>query len=389
MPSYLAPISIAIDGNEANKLERVGSNVYAHEIIKNLEKITRLTRKSYFITVLLADKPVSDMPRERMGFAYKIIKPTKFWTQWALPLHLFLHKADYDVFYTPGHYAPRYSAVPYVSSIMDLAFLVYPEQFRKSDLWQLRSWTAYSVKKAKAIVTISRFSKNEIVKHYGKKSRDILIAYPGYEMTHVKKNQTQELKLIEEIGIKPPYFLYVGTLQPRKNLIRLVEAYENYLDQTEGASSDKVKLVLAGKQGWLVDELLEKIAKSPYKDQIILTGFISDELKSILMRYCLANFNIGLYEGFGIPTLEALVKNALPVVANNSSLPEVIGEAGIEVDPYNVEEITTTMINIVSGGAQYKDRYLSKKNKHLSRFDYEKSANQILSLLARVAKNKQ
>ena len=140
-------IRIAIDGNEANIPNRVGSNVYAFEILHQLWQLTKKASK-FSCVVLLAGEPVADLPPARKNWQYKIIKPTRLWTQWALPLHLFWQQRAYDVLYTPSHYAPRISAVPYVSSVMDLAFLEFPEQFKKNDLYQLKQWTQYSVRRA-------------------------------------------------------------------------------------------------------------------------------------------------------------------------------------------------------------------------------------------------
>ena len=140
-------IHIAIDANEANVKNRVGSNVYAYQIIKQLELQTR-ANSNYQFSILLSNQPVLDLPKQRADWRYKIIKPTKLWTQWALPIHLFLNKKNYNVFFTPGHYAPRLCSIPYISSVMDLGFLKFPKQFKKSDLIQLKAWTKYSVKKA-------------------------------------------------------------------------------------------------------------------------------------------------------------------------------------------------------------------------------------------------
>lgn len=151
------PLRLAIDGNEANVKQRVGSNVYAFEVIKQLYELTKNPKK-FDCTILLAHKGLADLPPARSNWQYKVLTPQRLWTQWALPLHLFWQQKQYDLFFTPGHYAPRFSAVPYVSSVMDLAFLEFPEQFQKNDLYQLKHWTYYSVRHAKKVITISIFS---------------------------------------------------------------------------------------------------------------------------------------------------------------------------------------------------------------------------------------
>ena len=147
-------IYLAIDGNEANVEKRVGSNVYAFEILQQFYEQCKKSSQ-WQITVLLAREKVPDLPQPRKNWTYIYLQPQKLWTQWALPIHLFLHRRDYDLFFTPGHYAPRFSSVPYISSVMDLAYLHFPQQFRPEDLLQLKSWTKYSVNKAKKVLTIS------------------------------------------------------------------------------------------------------------------------------------------------------------------------------------------------------------------------------------------
>ena len=110
-------LKIAIDGNEANVQNRVGSNVYAFKLIEEIYKLTA-KRKNVDITILLSTLKVSDLPPKRKNWRYLVVSPRKFWTQWALPIHLFLHKNDYDLLFTPGHYAPRIAAIPYVSSVI-------------------------------------------------------------------------------------------------------------------------------------------------------------------------------------------------------------------------------------------------------------------------------
>src|SRR5260221_1965330 len=120
MRSMSKHLRIAIDGNEANVLQRVGSNAYAYEIICHLEKILAERKKSDLeitVTVLLSTPANDQMPKTRKGWVYTVIGPAPMWTQFALPIYLFLHQKEFDVFYTPGHYAPRVSSVPYISSV--------------------------------------------------------------------------------------------------------------------------------------------------------------------------------------------------------------------------------------------------------------------------------
>lgn len=385
-------LHIAIDGGEANVENRVGSNVYAFEILTYLEEILR-KRPEISVTVLLATEKIADLPDERKGWKYEIFGPQKFWTQWALPIHLFLHKKEYDLLFTPGHYAPRLSPIPYVSAVMDTAYLEYPEQFKRSDTLKLTNWTEYSVKHAQKVITISKFSKEQVVKHYGKHPDDVIIAYPSAALETIRVVAKDKNKLFRQHNITEPYFLFVGTIQPRKNIETLIEAFEIFNRMSAGrslkkkstrsktATNKKAKLVLAGKVGWLSEPILNRIAASPLSKRIITTGFISQTEKQILYQHATASCLLGLYEGFGIPPLESLYFNTVPIVSNTTSLPEVVGDAGLLADPKNPQEIADQMWHAYSMSTIQKRNFKKAAREQIKQFDWKKSAQTVLDTL--------
>src|SRR5688572_515739 len=129
---------IGIDGNEANTGRNVGIGEFSFELLKQFEKYQG---ESIKYQVYLKSEPLAELPEAREGFEYKVFGPGKMWTQFALPLQLFMTRQKPDVFFTPSHYAPRFSPVPSVISIMDVAYLKYPEYFAEKDLYQLKNWT--------------------------------------------------------------------------------------------------------------------------------------------------------------------------------------------------------------------------------------------------------
>lgn len=168
---------IGLDGNEANVQRRVGVGRYAYELLKQFHKLRRADCEW---RIYLKEKPLMEMPLERLDWKYEIIGPKKFWTQFGLPLNLYRQKRRFGVFFTPSHYAPRFSPYPTVVSIMDLAYLHFPEMFRQKDLWQLRHWTSYSVKKAVRVLTISESSRRDIINHYQVPKEKVIVTYPGF-----------------------------------------------------------------------------------------------------------------------------------------------------------------------------------------------------------------
>lgn len=406
----LPSLRIALDGNEANVANRVGSNVFAFELIREIERQTRL-QTDVNLTVLLSEPPLPDMPVARSGFEYLVVPPARLWTQWALPIHLFWHKQDYDVLFTPGHYAPRFSSVQYVSSVMDLAFLKFPSDFKKSDQLQLKAWTEYSVKRASKVLAISEFTKKEIVKLYGKPQSDVEVVYPSVALTEKYSSKRFE-RFLRTHQITGPYILAMGTLQPRKNLLRLIEAFENVggdiatnpalprplhdlakpmrkalIGKSTGAHlKTPLKLVLAGKVGWLADEIIQKVNQSPLKDQIVLAGFVPDDLKLPLYQHAVCTTMVSPYEGFGIPALEALTSGSIAVVANTSSLPEVVGQAGILVNPTNPGSIANGLLQALHLTAKERGRLIRLGKQQAKQFSWHTAATLVLHILKQVAK---
>ncbi len=371
---------IGIDGNESNISDRVGSGMYAYQLLKHLYELD--TWNEY--TVYLKSPPVLDMPRERKNWKYKVFGPEKLWTQFALPIQLFVDKSNLDLFFSPGHYAPRFSPVPTVVSVLDLAYEKFPEYFKKSDLMQLKSWTEYSVRKAKHVITISESSKRDIVNFYKVPADKVTVTYIGYdtETFHPVTDQVQIQTVLDKYGFKQPYILYLGTLQPRKNIVRLIQAFKELIDQEKYANLG-LKLVIVGKKGWLYQEILSEAKKLHIEDIVIFTGYVSDEEKPALLSgalmYCLPS----LYEGFGIPVLEAMACGTPVVVSQISSLPEVVGEYGVLVDPYSVKSISGGLKLLVKD-VDLRERLRLNGLKWVQQFDWMHTAKITLSVLERV-----
>ena len=391
-------MNIAIDGNEANVQKPVGSNIYALELLKALEKISQTDTGTSF-TILLSDEPSRQLPKSRKNWSYQVIKPRKFWTQFALPLYLFKHRHNYQVFFTPGHYAPRLSPIPYVSSVMDVAYEYFPEQFKQSDLIQLKNWTAYSVAKAQKIITISQASKQDIGEVYKKPKEDIIVAYPAIPSTSLNQKLPTNSQIQKKFKINGSFITYVGTLQPRKNLVRLIEAFEILTrslesgkvtsKKTSGTGGrrkrlkpiDHLTLVIAGKIGWLADPILKRAQDSPFSDRIIFTDYVTESEKLALLKHAEASVLVGLYEGFGIPPLESMAQGTIPVVANTTSLPEVVGESGIVVDPYDPHAIARGLERAITMSAQDRAKVRQDMRVQIKKFNWEKSAQTILKTL--------
>ena len=302
------------------------------------------------------------------------------YTQWRLPLELYLSKNKPDVFFTPGHYAPRFSPIPTVISIMDLAFLRYPDQFKKRDLYQLINWTKYSVKNASHIFTISEFSKKEIIHFYNYPKEKITVTYPGVSkpkpISHEPRAKYNN------------YFLYIGTLQPRKNLIRLIEAFKKVASPPAGEAGSQqpeasnLKLIIAGKKGWMYEDIFNKVKQLGLEDKVIFTGYVSEEEKQALLKNALALVLPSLYEGFGIPVIEAMQAGCPVIISRNSSLPEVGTDAVIYIkNPEKTDSIQKSMQKMVKLAPGEKNKLIEKGYKQTEKFSWENCAEKTLEIL--------
>ncbi len=388
--AFLPKLKIAIDGNEANVLNRVGSNVYAFEVLVALEKLLRRQNKfaqEIEVTVFLAQPPIKQLPVAHQYWHYRQLRPRQFFTQLALPWYLLNHQKEFDVFYSPGHYASSLCPMPLVTSIMDLAFLDYPKQFKISDRLKLTLWTGQAVKKARKIITISRFSKREIMRRYHRRQHDIVIAYPAVG-SRPRLNQTAKSKFLRRHKINSPYLLYLGTIQPRKNLKRLIQAYGLLMQLLAARQPKKIssppQLIIAGKIGWLAKPILRTIETSPFKKQIKLLGYVSEEEKHFLLSQASASIQVGLYEGFGIPVLEAY-QFGTPVVASaSSSLPESGGKAAIYVDETKAKSLAEGLYQAVNLSVRQRQQLKKIMQQHLEQFSWQQTAQTILKTLLEV-----
>lgn len=366
-----------IDGYEANVPQRLGSSQVAYELLRALEAIDR--KNGY--TILLPSNPMADMPQSRSRWSYKILKPKKFWTRFALPLALYSANPHPGLIFSPTHYIPRFSPVKRVVTIFDLSFMHYPESFLKKDLWQLNNWTRFSVNNADHVITISNFSKQDIIDFYKIPQNKITVAYPGFNEQIFKPSADTLEGIPKDYNLMDNYIIYIGTIQPRKNLIRLMEA----LRMVEGLNLLIVgKTKGEGRGGWMYQDILETPAKLGIEKRVKFLGFVPTSDLAYLLKRAVALIQPSLWEGFGIPVIEAMACGVPVMVANNSCLPETVGGAGLLFDPYSVEDIAKALRKIVSSKSLQKE--LSRKGLKRSKvFSWKNMAEVVLDSLREVA----
>ncbi|MBM3283740.1 glycosyltransferase family 4 protein [Candidatus Gottesmanbacteria bacterium] len=386
---------IGIDGNEANQKIRAGSGVYAYnilwEIFNQSQKLKVKSQKDNLkFKIYLKERPLVDLPPATSFWQYQVVKPKQFWTQLGAPLRLWREKLFYgspDIFFTPAHYAPRFCPIPVIITIYDLSFIRYPEMFIKKDLYQLKRWTSYSVKQAKKIITISEFSRREILNHYSLSADKVAVCYPGYGKERFNfriKNQESRIKKIrQKLKIEGEYLLFVGTIQPRKNLARLIEAFGRLKTSTPDLKLLICGMMKEGRGGWMQEEILRKIrnSKCEIQNNTIITGYVYDSDLPYLLADAKAFVLPSLYEGFGIPALEAMAAGVPVVVSKTSSLPEVCKDAAIYIeDPYSVDSIVFAVNRVLALNRKERENLIKLGLSQAKKFSWDKTGEKILQI---------
>ena len=374
-------MNVGIDGNEANVKNRVGVNTYAYELLKNLRKLQDEWKDKHKLIVYLKDNPREDMPEESPFFKYKVIKGSGAWILTKLMPDLIFTKPKCDIFFSPSHYVPLIVSIPRICSIMDLGYLEYTEQFRKKDIWQLKIWSAISIYVSKAIFAISNSTKADIVRHYPSAKNKIYVTPLAYDPIkfNLKISDEDVRRVRDKYSIVSDYVLYLGTLKPSKNIEGLVAAFSRLKNVDEG-----LKLVLAGKKGWLYEPIFKKVKDLGLEDDVIFTDFVDEEDKPALIKGAKVFVLPSFWEGFGLDVLAAMACGVPVVVSKVGSLPEVAGDAGILVDPKSVESIAGGIKEVLLAPITKYNSMVGKGLAQAKKFSWEKTARETLKIITNI-----
>ncbi len=368
-------MKIGIDINEANIPQRVGVNRVAYKMFCHMVEECTDDDK---IIAFSKDNPLPDMPLTSKKLSYETFGAKRAWVLTSLTKRLWFGQPIVDVLFSPSHYTPLFTLTPSVIYLMDMSYERFgTEYFTSYDINQLRRWTPISVKKAKKVVTISEFSKQEIVKIYKTNPDKIEVVYPSYdsEVFHGKVPKTKINQIRKKYGIRGKYLFYWGTLQPRKNISRLIEAFAKTKKQD-------YKLVICGKRGWLYDQIFNMVKTNNLESRVQFIGFAPDEDLPALIKASQGFVLPSLYEGFGIPVIESQAVGVPVVVSRSSCLPEVAGESAIYIeDPESTKSITQSLDQLMSLTKSQKDKIIRLGKENIKRFDWSLSAKKLINIL--------
>lgn len=370
---------IAIDAHSVGA-KLGGNESYAVNLIEALAQIDSVNDYTLYVTTAEAH----DRFHQRWpNFKVQTTLPHTPLIRIPLTLSAELRKHPVDVLHVQFT-APPFCPCPVVVSVHDLSFEHLPQTFLRRSRTQLRLTVRHSARRADRILTLSEHTRSDVIETYKidpAKVTAIPLAAPAHFGPVTDDKELQRVR--HNYGIDGDYVLTVGSIQPRKNLVRLINAYAALRGAHTGNRSPK--LVIVGKRGWLFDETLRALETTGVKDSIVLTGYVPERDLPPLYSGALCFVYPSYFEGFGLPPLEAMKCGAPVIVGNATSLPEVVGDAGLKVDPFDVSAIAGAISELINNSELRRE--LSVKGlKRAELFDWRQTARQTLMVYEQVAR---
>ena len=309
-------------------------------------------------------QPVVLLPQARHPFLFLS------WFEASLPLHFKFSKPD--LFLSPDGFLSLTTKVKSVGVIHDLNFEHFPEDIP----WLVRKYykTMFPrfAQKASRIATVSEYSKMDIADTYGISPTKIDVVYNGAGNIFKPLPVDEKQMVRQKFSKGSEYFFFVGTLHPRKNLVNLFKAF----DQFKKSGSTDIKLVLAGARMWWTDDIRLAYEAMEHRDEVIFTGRVSDQDLASLMASALALTYVSYFEGFGIPILEAFCCDTPVITSNLTSMPEVAGNAAILTDPFSINSIAEAMQKVASDSA-FRQKMIDTGREQRDKFSWQQTAEKL------------
>lgn len=352
-------MNIAIDIRAVGK-KRTGDEVYTLELIKGLMKL-EIGHNFYLFTDTEDWYQVSVLKNLPNNWRVISLLPQSklVWTEYLLPKACHQYNIDllHIQYIAPLFGLPQYTKM--LNTIHDISWKFVPQHIKFLDKFLLNILIPKSIQKSDAIITVSKHSKYAIQNIFGTDLNKMHSIYNGGYIESVPTVISTSQKV--RMALKEDYILYLGSLQPRKNIPSALQAFAKY---SKSHSDSKLKFIIAGGKGYNYDTQIEEVIDIyNLQDKVIFVGFITNEEKILLLKQAKAFIYLSLYEGFGIPLIEAMSLNTPVISSNLSCLPEVVDNAGILVDPYDIEAITeaiTTLIHNPLIAKEYKEKGIER-----------------------------
>lgn len=368
---------IGIDASRAFLRGRTGIEEYAYQTIWHLRDVIPETD-----TVILYVRKKVTFADGRLRWSYPEINfalpkhwrvrgiwAPRFWTQGALSLEMFLKPPD--VLFVPAHTVPFVHPKKTVVTIHGLEYEFCKGAYSFWERLYMRFSIRFSGRAAEMVICVSQNTKRDVMRLYGVSEKKIRVIYEGYERAGIKN---QESRIMHQI--QTPYLLFIGRLEERKNIVKIIEAFEILKEQYSIAH----QLALVGKPGFGYKRIMYHVSCIMHRSDVIELGYVTAEEKWELLRNADVFLFPTLYEGFGIPVLEAQSAGVAVVTSENSSLPEVAGKGAVYVDPLSAESIALGIWKILSNTLLRED-IVEQGRINVSRFSWKQCARETADVL--------
>jgi len=350
-------------------LQSAGVSRYACNLLKKLAKIDSTNKYYLLINFLKIDYfKIKAKNFKFIPFKFPINSASVRRIVEQIIPPIFSYIINPDVIHSLNNTAPLLTNKTSIVTIHDLSVFFLKNRYETLKNFYLKHGTYLSAKKATHILTVSNTTKKAIIKFFKIPSIKISVTYNGID------EQFYKLKP-EKFPVSSPYFLFVGTIEPGKNIKNLIKAFILFKTYT----SNNIKLILAGNKGYKSEEIFSLKNKSKFKNDIIFTGYVSDARLRWLYENAIAFVFPSLHEGFGIPAIEAMALKTPVLASNIEILKEICADAALYFNPYNIEELSLSMQKIISS-KKLRNKLIKKGQNNIIKFSFQKTAIKTLEI---------
>lgn len=351
-----------------------GNETYAANLIEALAELDTSNRYTLYVT---KQEAIDRYARRWPHVALRLTLPHTPLVRIPLTLTAELRRRPVDLLHVQ-YTAPPFAPCPVVTTIHDLSFEHLPETFKRRSWMQMRLTVRLTARASAHVITDSDYSREDILRTYGLPPERVTTTPLAASSRYKPVEDAAEIQRVrEQYGIKGNYILAVGSIQPRKNIPRLIKAYALLLQ--ERSLDPMPKLVVAGKHAWLYEETLRTAESSSVRDSIIFTGYVPETDLPALYTDADCFVYPSYFEGFGIPLLEAMRCGTPTITSDRTCFPEVVGDAGLMIDPFDERAIASAIVRLLSD-TRLRSELRAKGLKRALLFDWRETARLTLAV---------
>lgn len=368
-------MTIGIDASRANNIQKTGVEWYAFFLIEELKKIVPESVN----VVLYSEKPLEgDLAKLPANWSSKVLHwpPRRFWTQIRMSYEMWRHASD--LLFVPAHVIPLIHPRKTVMTVHDVAALRFPKSYNLFERWY-SLWSAkYAVKKLWRVIVPSIFTKDELKALKDTDQKNIVVVNHGFDQKFKERKSEIEIEeALKKYKIKKPFLLSIGRIEEKKNTVGTVRAFEML---KQAYHHDDLQLVLIGKPGYGGEKVETAIHTSKFVNDIIHPGYVDQADITAIFQAAEVFIFPTLYEGFGIPVLEAFASGVPVITSKNTSTEEIAGDAAVLVHPQDIEDICDALQWLLTD-SEARQKLIEKGRARIQDFSWEKCARETLKVL--------